>query len=175
MDRANGQDPIPEVAHLPEVGLEHVKALVVVGEELSKAVVAVVGALHGTSCRYPDDVLVHVPQEGLYVTAARGEHGLLEHPHVLLRHRLLRQPHGHEGLLLVGVELDAADEAAFERAECRVVHRGRDMAALSEGPCQHSTSRRSPSTTRYSSAPASNRSQLASHASKKRRTPACPT
>ena len=63
-----------------------------------------------------EDVLVAEPQHAVDVASGEGIEGVAHDLHVLLRHRLLRQPGGFEGLALL-VELLVAGRS-FRRGSC---------------------------------------------------------
>ena len=69
------------------------------------SVVAVIAAFHPAHARDGLYVFVRQGQIGVEVTPVEGVRQSVLKFHFLLRHRLLRQPHGFEGLRMAHIEL----------------------------------------------------------------------
>ena len=127
MPRAQGQDPV--VAQVPELlgpRLELRPIPLRVLDPLPHPFVAVVGgSLEDGHDRDPLDVGVEEVEELRQVGGPRCVCPVerLEGPphdlHVLLRHRLLREPEGFEGLLVIAEQLDSDDLVLADCVEAR--------------------------------------------------------
>src|SRR5207248_9365291 len=84
---------------------------------------------HGIGIRPVADAFHELPDDRHHVLAAVRLIGAAHDLHVLLRHRLLHQPHGFEGFMAVEEDADATDLALNEVVHVRAFSTGHHPAA----------------------------------------------
>src|SRR5207249_3487917 len=84
--------------------------------------VIVIAALQRSRAWDDLHIIVRECHKGVEVAPVEGVNGSADKVHVLLRHGLLRQPQGFEGLGVIPEELNAEDPALAYRENTRELH-----------------------------------------------------